>query len=572
MGLRENVFVATKEQVPIMGNVFALAHAVKGTSFVCTLDEGGAPVVTRLTEDVAAPAKAGKSKKPKLTFLSKIKPGDILLTELGGPADRICLAAMGCGAEVWRFPAFRLNKEETSRIVQAAHWPVPIEKPRGEETSDELTARKTRAMAMQKLWESKVGFLKSDEQDASLMLLRVSYRSFRRSQKSVLRAYQGLLAAYRDQIFLELGYYRQQAAKLTEDDIHSAVLEKLLTDMLGEMNDEDRQSYFAAIGKEFEGGVLPARATEDDITKIVEIIMESDAVRATSLKRLNEQKRHIEKLLKGGSVKCLTGKGEKIVLTANAIFEKVFDPIEGCGPLIAARIITAIGDIRRFESTAKLKAFAGYHHFEDGSRFRRGRGKPAKCNMDLKQAVYLLCDQTLKRKSSPWRARLDLRRAYELYKILKDRQLKAFDENLDIEILPTAFEKRTIASVNDMKVDDLAVLAAHVDTLRDLAGVKNVREASEDADESEEDDEAKSTVKDPKLAKLVRGVKQMALDKGMRWLGQKFLEHFFREWRKAIGLPEYSFRLQPLATASTEPPPKATTSNGSTTPVQWANI
>lgn len=543
-----------------MSKIYALAHAVKGTSFVCTSEESAAPSVIRLTEDVAAPAKAGKSKKPKLTFLAKIEPGDILLTELGGAADRVCLAAMGCGAEVWRYAAFRLNKDETSRIVEAAHWPVPIERPRGEETSDELTARKTRAMAMLKLWESKDGFLKADEQDASLMLLRVAYRSFHRSQKSVLRAYQGLLAAYRDQAFLELGYYRQQAAKLTEDDIHSAVLEKLLTDMLGEMNDEDRQNYFAAIGKEFEGGVLPSRATEEDIQKIIEVVMESDAVRATSLKRLNEQKRHLEKLLAGGSMKSMMGKGEKIVFTPNAIYEKVFKPIMGCGPLIAARMITAIGDIRRFESSAKLKAFGGYHHFEDGSRARRARGRVSNWNMELKQAVYLLCDQTLKRKDSPWRARLDQRRAFELYKILKDRG-----------ILPTAFLERIIESVNDMKVQDLSKLAEHVDDLRKQAGV-----ASSADEEEDENEEAKSTVKDPALAKLVRGVKMMAMQKGMRWLGQKFLEHIFKEWRKAIGLPEFALRRKPLALASTEPPPLAggepKPSNGTTGPVQWADV
>lgn len=44
------------------------------------------------------------------------------------------------------------------------------------------------------------------------------------------------------------------------------------------------------------------------------------------------------------------------------------------------------------------------------------------------------------------------------------------------------------------------------------------------------------TAKDPKLAKLVRGLKQQALDRALRWLGQQFLKHIFAEWRKAVGL------------------------------------
>jgi len=224
-------------------------------------------------------------------------------------------------------------------------------------------------------------------------------------------------------------------------------------------------------------------------------------------------------------------------------------------------MITAIGDIRRFRTAAKLKAFAGYHLFEDGTRARRAKGRVSNWNMELKQAVYLLCEQTVhtaRTKSNPWRDRLNQRKAFELYKLLRTRQAEADAMGLNVEILPAAYRDRVITCVNDFTPEDYQVsvptgkktakgkdifkpisgLAFHVDQLRALAGVKSISDDEEEelATDEPEDEEAKSTVKDPKLAKLVRGLKMTAMQKGMRWLGQKFLEHIFASWREAIGL------------------------------------
>lgn len=226
-------------------------------------------------------------------------------------------------------------------------------------------------------------------------------------------------------------------------------------------------------------------------------------------------------------MKSTKSKLEK-TLASMKVYTQVFEPIPGVGPLIAARIIANIGDIRRFPSEASLKAFAGYHQFEDGSRARRVAGKVSNWSPELKQAVYLWCDQTLKRKDSPWRAKLDKRRAYELYKLLTARQLTAKELNLNVEIVPAAYATRTISSVNDMTIADLEQLSTHIDGLRKTAGIKS----EDDTPDSEEEPSAK----DPRLAKLVKGLKMSALQKGMRWLGQQFLKHIFNEWRPAIGL------------------------------------
>jgi len=42
-------------------------------------------------------------------------------------------------------------------------------------------------------------------------------------------------------------------------------------------------------------------------------------------------------------------------------FQKVFNTVEGCGPMIASRIMAYVIDIRRFATEAKLKAYCGVH-------------------------------------------------------------------------------------------------------------------------------------------------------------------------------------------------------------------
>lgn len=84
------------------------------------------------------------------------------------------------------------------------------------------------------------------------------------------------------------------------------------------------------------------------------------------------------------------------------IYHKLFEPIEGCGPMIAARIISAVIDIRRFEKDAKLKAFCGVHVQNDGRFARRRQGQVANWHPDARQALFLLADQFNRRPNSEW--------------------------------------------------------------------------------------------------------------------------------------------------------------------------
>lgn len=109
------------------------------------------------------------------------------------------------------------------------------------------------------------------------------------------------------------------------------------------------------------------------------------------------------------------------VLKALPVYNELFLPIKGVGPRIAAGIITAIGDIRRFETKDKLRAFAGCHVFgpdgektppgtkgtgQNGKFVRRTRGKVANWHSDLRQTLYLLGDQFNRNPASPWGVKL----------------------------------------------------------------------------------------------------------------------------------------------------------------------
>ncbi len=101
------------------------------------------------------------------------------------------------------------------------------------------------------------------------------------------------------------------------------------------------------------------------------------------------------------------------------VWQKLFADLPGVGPAIAARIISAIIDIRRFETDAKLKKFMGVHLIpqavEEGSpdstpRWifpRRRNNEVANWNPDARQALYLLADQFVKKPGSVWGMKLN---------------------------------------------------------------------------------------------------------------------------------------------------------------------
>lgn len=89
-------------------------------------------------------------------------------------------------------------------------------------------------------------------------------------------------------------------------------------------------------------------------------------------------------------------------LEALPVYQQLFKPIEGVGPKIAARIIAAVIDIRRFETDAKLKAYMGVHVLKDGTFARRRHGQIANWHGDARQALYLLAEQFNRRPDSYW--------------------------------------------------------------------------------------------------------------------------------------------------------------------------
>jgi len=88
------------------------------------------------------------------------------------------------------------------------------------------------------------------------------------------------------------------------------------------------------------------------------------------------------------------------------VFLEVFKQVTGIGPAIAARLISAIQDIRRFETKWQLRKFCGTHCEPDGSFARHKTGQVGGWNPDCRQALYLLGDQFNRRPGTFWGAKL----------------------------------------------------------------------------------------------------------------------------------------------------------------------
>lgn len=103
------------------------------------------------------------------------------------------------------------------------------------------------------------------------------------------------------------------------------------------------------------------------------------------------------------------------VLDKLSVYTQLFVNIEGVGPAIAARLIVAIRDIRRFATPHKLKAFLGAHVM-NGGKFgdrspdkqfaRRRSGEVANWQADGRQALFLLTEQFNRRPKSVWGQKL----------------------------------------------------------------------------------------------------------------------------------------------------------------------
>ncbi len=88
------------------------------------------------------------------------------------------------------------------------------------------------------------------------------------------------------------------------------------------------------------------------------------------------------------------------------VYTEVFSKVDGCGPMIAASIISSVIDIRRFPTDAKLKAFCGVHVLSDGKFARKRSGAVANWSPEARQGLYLLGDQWNRRPDSVWGKKL----------------------------------------------------------------------------------------------------------------------------------------------------------------------
>jgi hypothetical protein len=115
------------------------------------------------------------------------------------------------------------------------------------------------------------------------------------------------------------------------------------------------------------------------------------------------------------------------------VYQEVLNPVKGVGPRLAARIVSAIIDIRRFETAPQLKAFMGVHVMPDGRQPRRRKGAVSNWHPDGRQGVYLLCsDQFVKQAQSPWGLKLRENKAYYRARhpeiVVKDNGKKAYTD------------------------------------------------------------------------------------------------------------------------------------------------
>lgn len=88
------------------------------------------------------------------------------------------------------------------------------------------------------------------------------------------------------------------------------------------------------------------------------------------------------------------------------VYNEVFACVEGCGMSVSAGIISAVGDIRRFETKAKFKAFLGVHVMSDGRFPRRRAGQVSNWTPSGRQALYLFGEQMNRRPESMWGKKL----------------------------------------------------------------------------------------------------------------------------------------------------------------------
>lgn len=470
---------------------FAVAHAPVGASVILSWQKNDEiPKVEVLT-----------SQEDKEKFVKNLTKDDTIFMILGGAEDRLALACFVRGASIFRIPSARLcDIAENDDVFPETDEFVDIDSSNEDEhieESAEISSRKERA---QRIYNAAIHnfnlFYLTLQADVEILKLVVLWKGFYLMQRTRIATHLRLLSVYRDLYLVDTAI---QATKSEEEFI----LDKM-----------SKEKTFAQVPPEARLAYL-------------ESIKSGDVVLETVTEREKELLKMIEKQL-----------------NRLPLFHRVFEPITGCGVITAARVIGTMSDIRRFDSDADLKAYAGYHHFSDGSRARRVKGKVSNWANILKQGVWNFSQRIVKMpaNSCVWRNDLDCRRAYELVKLLRD---------INPLYLPNEIASSgDITSVRQLEIEHLDVLLTGIDGLRGEIEVNIIIDgkkktltyhehlrikyaelpALHERVKNAYDECLKRADKNSK--KLLKGIKAKALQKACRWLGQRFLRHVFNEWKE----------------------------------------
>jgi len=131
------------------------------------------------------------------------------------------------------------------------------------------------------------------------------------------------------------------------------------------------------------------------------------------------------------------------------VYCEVFAGIDGMGPMISARLIANIQDIRRFATDTKLKAFCSVHvrrggKYENVPRdeefARKRQGQVCNWHPDARQALYLFGDQMNRHPDYKWGAIL-----LEYKRKLRQKHpypLVVDDKGVSHELIPGKFTKK----------------------------------------------------------------------------------------------------------------------------------
>lgn len=191
-----------------------------------------------------------------------------------------------------------------------------------------------------------------------------------------------------------------------------------------------RQRFIGGIYLSEEGG-FPEGSIEDEFDKL----KASDTILVNVTREQKQAEREMQKAI------------EQLPVW------QLFESVDGCGVRIAAGIISAVCDVRRFERASQLRKFCGVHVNADGTFPRRRAGQMSNWHPDARQSLFLLGDQCFKRPKTKWGK--ILRQNMRYYKKRHPRVMWEHIFELDGEKL--TFFTRKGKQVPDRKIPEGAV-------------------------------------------------------------------------------------------------------------------